>query len=277
MDLARSAQGISEGIGQMVPAVQAIAEQVQEIRQARSAILSGTYWGALHGTNGTNTTFTAGTIAYAQSTGGYVTYTGGAPQTWTTTTFPADLTPRLNTPRAEYRELLDDQEPRELTEEDRAAREQVRVEHERRTAEMHRVRAEREAELWARVEAANERARDLLRSVVTDEQWQEFERDNSITVRGSAGGLYSVVCSGTNGNVRYLSEGGEVLGTLCAHPHDYTDEGDIPTTDLHAGQVLALATDEQAWLSKANVHWGVMPPHYVPAAPPFPGRVRDAF
>lgn len=126
-----------------------------------------------------------------------------------------------------------------------------RWEHQR---ELERRRRE---ERRARQEAARETARRLLRSLLTEDQWSDYERSEEFRVTGSAGTLF-LVRHGTMGNVcRLDSEGREIEVRYCAHPRLWDDEHDdeLPTEDVLAAQVLALVTSEENFLSVANVHW----------------------
>jgi hypothetical protein len=254
----------AQGAARMTPALERLHAGVNQIRQQYNAatIFNVQLAGPV--------TLQTGTYAYTLDPAGYVTFT---PQTWTTTTmYTAATNAGTLHARAEFAEYRDEYvrpllQPRERTEEEIAAQaERDRVWREQQ-AERRRHLDAAAAERAERLRVANERARDLMRAVLTDAQWEQFDTGQPITVRGSAGGLYQVVCNGTNGNVRHIAEDGTTLATLCAHPYGYDgDRRELPVTDLHAGQVLALQADEQGWLSRANVHYGARPAHYVAPA-----------
>jgi hypothetical protein len=108
---------------------------------------------------------------------------------------------------------------------------------------------------------ARTRARELLTGFLNDLQKAQYERDGKFDIVGSDGTLYRIG-PGTNGNVEWIDPTtGTVKGRLCAHPRHIDHEGlRIPDPDLHLGQLLALTTDEKAWLEVANLHRGEWPP-----------------
>lgn len=109
--------------------------------------------------------------------------------------------------------------------------------------------------------AATTRARELLTGFLNDLQKAQYEETGKFDIVGSDGTLYRIG-PGTNGNVEWIDPAtGRVQGRLCAHPRTYDHESRrIPDPDLHLGQLLALTTDERAWLEVANLHRGEWPP-----------------
>lgn len=102
---------------------------------------------------------------------------------------------------------------------------------------------------------AHSRAAELLMSILDDEQRQRYEREGTFEVVGSLGHRYRIR-PGSMGNVDWMLAG-QVAGQLCAHP--LMDEGVLPDPDVALSQLLALTTDEAAWLAYANVHSGERP------------------
>lgn len=185
-----------------------------------------------------NTAYTAtgGNLSYGSSsfTGNIVTFTG-QPQ-WT----------YWNT---DYEETAEQQAEREAAH-----------------AEQRRLQAERDAEWLRRAgeqrlerEQATSRARELLRSLLSEEQWASYEENGWFEVRGSKGGRWRIRDRGQSGNVDLMPEiGDERDATYCAHPPD-----GLPDADAHIAQMLALVTDEEAFVKVANVHYrrpGTVPP-----------------
>lgn len=121
----------------------------------------------------------------------------------------------------------------------------------RETEEEREERRRRDLEAAQRREAATERARDLLRLVLSDEQWADFEAGKSFHVIGSDGGRYRVRY-GTTGNVALVRDD-QVIERLCAHPRLYEIGGVLPTEDVLAAQVLALRHDEAGFRAVANI------------------------
>jgi hypothetical protein len=118
-----------------------------------------------------------------------------------------------------------------------------------------RVRFREEQEL-ARVSAVR-RADTLLLSLLSEEQQQAYRQHGSFEVIGSAGGRYRIN-QGSVGNVQWIDEHDQAAGRLCAHPD--MDEDWLPDGDVALAQLLALTTDERAFLNVANVHAGRRPP-----------------
>lgn len=113
------------------------------------------------------------------------------------------------------------------------------------------VREEREQ----RAQEATERARELLRGLLTEEQWQEYDDHETFTVIGSSGQRFRID-HGTTGNVTTVDSDGYPLVAYCAHPELYDQDSHryLPTEDVLVAQALALMTDDAAFLAVANVH-----------------------
>lgn len=118
------------------------------------------------------------------------------------------------------------------------------------------VRARREARSQSRV-VARERADELLLSMLNPAQLESYLRCGEFDVVGSAGGRYRIR-RGVSGNVDWLDNDGQVGGRLCAHPT--MEHGWMPDQDVALAQLLALTTDEVAFVAVANVHHGRRPP-----------------
>jgi hypothetical protein len=137
------------------------------------------------------------------------------------------------------------------TEDQRAAREE-------RTREVLERQRERRAEMEARAagqrkerEQAEARSLELLRSLLTDAQWASYQDKGWFEVRGKSGRRWRVRNRGQSGNVDLMPEIGEERdATYCAHPPD-----GLPSADAHAAQMLALVTDDEAFMRIANRHW----------------------
>lgn len=135
----------------------------------------------------------------------------------------------------------------EETAEQKAARERARAE--RLAAEERRCEEQQEA-ARLRLEA-EARAKGLLRSLLSDEQWASYTGRGWFEVTGSSGRRWRIRDRGQSGNVDLMPEiGDERDATLCAHP-----PGCLPAADAHVAQMLALVTDDEAFERVANVHW----------------------
>jgi hypothetical protein len=119
----------------------------------------------------------------------------------------------------------------------------------------------REARTQARI-VARERADELLLSMLSEPQRESYSLTGEFEVIGSAGGLYRIQ-RGNSGNVLWIEPGGQVGARLCAHPT--MAEGWMPDQDVAVAQLLALMTDEPAFVRTANVHAGRRPPVAVTA------------
>lgn len=125
--------------------------------------------------------------------------------------------------------------PLSLTEEQLAERERVAA-------------AAREAnERWQRDrQAASDRAGELLLALLSEEQEQTWRERDWFTVQGSRSGRTYRIRRGYAGNVDLLDDNGNPEVTYCAHPPD------VPAEDAGIAQMLALVTDEDAFLAVAN-------------------------
>ena len=163
-------------------------------------------------------TTTSGSLAYSYSTGSVYVSNGTSWTAW----------------NAAYQETAEQREERQ-----------------RQAAEANaRWAAEQEA-LNAARETAQARALELLKSLLTDAQWASYQENGWFEVRGSSGRRWRVRNRGQAGNVDLMPEIGDVReATYCAHPPDH-----LPDADAHAAQLLALVTDDEAFVRTANRHY----------------------
>lgn len=112
-----------------------------------------------------------------------------------------------------------------------------------------RRREKEERQLNARVNA-----RALLKSVLSEEQWNDWLESQQIELVGSEGNQYRLT-PGTNGNITMFDDEGDIE-RICAHPLLYDDrtQHQLPEEDVLAAQVLALKTDENHFRGIANIH-----------------------
>lgn len=130
------------------------------------------------------------------------------------------------------------------TEDERAERERLRAEASARYA------AE-EAGRQLERQRASDRAVELLLSLLSDEQAATYREHGWFEVRGSSGRRWRIRNRGQSGNVDLMPEIGEERdATYCAHPAER-----LPDADAHVAQMLALVTDDEAFVRTANVHW----------------------
>lgn len=104
---------------------------------------------------------------------------------------------------------------------------------------------------------AEDRATELLLSMLTPEQRASFLADKRFDLVGSDGTRFRIE-HGVAGNVAWLKPDGTVGGRLCAHP-DMAQTW-LPTADVMLGQLLALTTDAAEFVRVANLHAGERPP-----------------
>jgi len=100
------------------------------------------------------------------------------------------------------------------------------------------------------------RARSLLRRILTDEEWLDYERHGSVRIVGRLGAYevgggsgFGEPGRGWQGMIYRLDAAGEPAEKLCCHP-----PLEYPLEDRIAAVVLALRTNEEGVLRKANRH-----------------------
>jgi hypothetical protein len=93
---------------------------------------------------------------------------------------------------------------------------------------------------------ARDRARELLLSLLTEDQARTYEGDGWFEVAGSDGGLFRIHSAGQAGNVQEILAGRPVA-SYCCHP-----PGGLPDADAHVAQMLHLQTDEAGFRRTAN-------------------------
>lgn len=132
--------------------------------------------------------------------------------------------------------------------------------------ERHVARQRREL-LTEMQDRAKARARELLQELCTAEQWETYQRDGHIPVKGSNGGDY-LITKGYSGNVivgtandGYVNGRYTYVQRKCAHPNmtDTVKIGNLgteyirlPDEDAMIAQMLRIQADEQGWLEIAN-------------------------
>jgi hypothetical protein len=192
---------------------------------ASTGITTGSIWAG--------STWQSWNVTYTTNSGQSYAYDAGTGQTVMIPGWAA-----WNTVLEETREQQEERE--------RAQAEAVRVMEEARAAQAARQVQEKQER-----EAAQARAAELLRSLLTPEQWASYQESGWFEVRGSKGGRWRIRNRGQSGNVDLMPEIGEERDvTYCAHP-----PGGLPAADAHVAQMLALVTDEEAFVRTANVHY----------------------
>jgi hypothetical protein len=104
---------------------------------------------------------------------------------------------------------------------------------------------------------AQDRAEQFLLEMLSPSQRERYQLAGEFEVMGSAGNLYRIR-RGISGNIDWIKPDGKFGGRLCAHPT--MQEGWLPMQDVVLAQLLALTTDEPAFVRRANVHAGERPP-----------------
>lgn len=102
---------------------------------------------------------------------------------------------------------------------------------------------------------AETRAEALLLSFLSEQQRGDYRNNQHIVVIGSAGGRYRIR-PGLVGNIDWLDGNGAVGGSLCCHPRSEA----LPHPDIMLAQMLALITDEEAFVRLANRYNGAVHP-----------------
>lgn len=120
---------------------------------------------------------------------------------------------------------------------------QVAAEH---AAERER-REKKEVERRAAEATKEEKARQLLREVLTDEQDKQFEENGYFELTAVKTGNKYRIKRGRSKNVELVSANGKTLKTLCFHPQEY-----VHNFDTLVAQKLMLETDEEEVQRVAN-------------------------
>lgn len=123
---------------------------------------------------------------------------------------------------------------------------------ERRDQE-HRARILRIA---AEKKDADLRAEELLKVILTDEQWAAYTEKREFAVIGKSGRRY-LIRRGTHGNVKVVQDE-VVIESLCIQPPlgEYDEEmhyREVPLGDVMVAQVLGIRHDEENFRRVANI------------------------
>lgn len=125
-----------------------------------------------------------------------------------------------------------------------------RLEAAEREAERARQREAKAKEEYEKAQAARiaaeARARELLLSVLSDQQREEYERTKAFRVKAADGKEYRLK-HGWAGNVEELDEFGKAIARLCIHP-----SAAIPEADNLVAQKLMIETDPESFRRIAN-------------------------
>ncbi|MGH2838152.1 MAG: hypothetical protein ACRDJY_07365 [Thermoleophilaceae bacterium] len=144
---------------------------------------------------------------------------------------------------------------------------EVRVRRQRRAKRT----KDRELGLFAdpgRERRAEQRARELLRSCVNDEEWAMYRDLGFIRVRGATEG-YAYLIYPQKPVVAYLPETGRLLNEYCVEFPDISGAitgSRLPASDDVLAKWMALTGDERRLIRTANMH--------LPGRQVDPGRVR---
>jgi hypothetical protein len=115
---------------------------------------------------------------------------------------------------------------------------------------------------------AEQRARELLRSCVNDEEWAMYRDLGFIRVRGATPG-YAYLVYPHKPVVAYMPESGRLLNEYCVEFPDLSGTiggSRLPDSDDVLAKWMALTGDERRLIRTANMH--------LPGRQVDPGRVR---
>ena len=115
---------------------------------------------------------------------------------------------------------------------------------------------------------AEQRARELLRSCVNDEEWAMYRDLGFIRVKGATPG-YAYLVYPHKPVVGYMPESGRLLNEYCVEFPDMSDAiggSRLPDSDDVLAKWMALTGDEHRLIRTANMH--------LPGRQVDPGRVR---
>jgi hypothetical protein len=110
--------------------------------------------------------------------------------------------------------------------------------------------------VMANSDAAQDRARLLFESFLSDRQLHVYRRLGFVDLYGNRGSKFRLYTErGLTGNVHLFRGPASHCSTasLCAHPVSPRGPYELPTFDYLLGQFLLLQTDEDAFLSIANL------------------------
>lgn len=125
-------------------------------------------------------------------------------------------------------------------------------EDQRRWREQAAERQRQDKERGEKRAQAEVRANVLLRSLLDDQQWEDWKKKRLFLVRGSDGGWYRIR-HGIQGNIDQLNDQGQCFARLCIHPNMETPDGRLPVTDAVIAQLLSVRTDEAEFRRVANI------------------------
>lgn len=131
---------------------------------------------------------------------------------------------------------------------------------EERQAREDRLQARREEDSRARLaaktrmEGAQERAMELLMTVLTNEERVWHDQHDEIMVRAESGRIYVIEKRGVHGNIREVDEHGCILGRVCVAPgmYDGGAQAALPLADGWLGQYLAIKHNEEYLRATGN-------------------------
>jgi hypothetical protein len=95
-------------------------------------------------------------------------------------------------------------------------------------------------------EAADARAKELLRASLTAAEATEADKTGKVTLTGKSGARYRVPINGDF--IEMVDATGREMGQACAVP-----VGDMPTADRVLAKILHLKDDDTALMKVANV------------------------
>lgn len=100
---------------------------------------------------------------------------------------------------------------------------------------------------------ADDKARLLLLSVLSDEQKAELKEHDRVTARGASGRLYRLNRKWAGG-IMALDKRGDAIAELCLVEN--VNKQEIPIDDLLVARKLMIESCEEDFLKIANFHWG---------------------
>jgi hypothetical protein len=119
-----------------------------------------------------------------------------------------------------------------------------------------------------RARRAEQRARELLRSCVNDEEWAMYRDLGLIRVEGRQG-PYAYLIYPHKPVVAYVPATGRILNEYCVEftdPRDAAQRAKLPDSDDVLAKWMALTGDEQRLIRSSNMH--------LPGRQIDPGRIR---
>lgn len=110
------------------------------------------------------------------------------------------------------------------------------------------ARSAEKGQLWSRATPEELTALQLLRQMVSSEEFRRYLKHAFVNVKGPSGLIYQI----SRSELIKVWDNGELVCTLCVHLKDWYDK---PPTDQVIAKLLIAEMDEPDLWKRANVNW----------------------